>query len=273
MIKRQWREKPSLGTNLDYTHSLCPDYCWPFLGPQAIPQVLTRRYKPLNHGVSIYSGSQTWVPGRKYGYAVRHGADTDRIELVGPLEVNNVIPTGNSGFTILVTYRKTDTTLRASTGIGINGNLTSSDSMLLTLPYSDGNVYWRWGSVGPDDLTVSGLTFGDDIWVATTSPTGKQLWQNGMLRGSNTANVNRSSTSGWPYGFGSPAGFSNFADLADISLVMTWNRQLCAAEIREISLNPWQVFESHQIIGDSDAGIVVGVEQSYAFVDEIYLRN
>lgn len=242
-VTPRWTRKPDPGTDLDRDHVLCPDHCWPFLGPQGRPQLLARRTRVPTSTQVIYAGNQTIVPGRKYGWAVRHGSVSDQLRLADtPAAVDTIVPTGAGGFTVLIGYRKTDATARASTAIGIDGNLGSADSMLLCLPYSDSTAVWRWSSAGANDIIVASLTYGDDLWIATTGPRGMELWQNGLKRGSNAATPSRSATTG-SFTFGSPAGTPNFADLADLAVVMTWRRQLPAAAIRSLSINPWQVFQ------------------------------
>ncbi len=77
----RWTRKPDPGTGLDVCHPLCPDHCWPFLGPQAWAIDVGKRRgaisTPRLGGTSpsgLYTGSASIVPGRKYGLSVRFGA-------------------------------------------------------------------------------------------------------------------------------------------------------------------------------------------------------
>ena len=233
------------GTQLDVTHPNCPDYCWPFLSPQATAQCLARRIKlaaPTTLG-DIYAGSSSIVPGGKYGLSVRHGATTDNLRLtVDDSGAQQDAIVGSDQFTMMFAYRKTDATARASAAFGgLSGG--DGEAIGIRLPYNDGNIYFHYGFYA-NVLTVpvTGITFGDDLWVCNVGLRGMELWQNGILVGSNSNHPTRTS-SGATTHFACPAFASNQSDLADTAFVMTWNRQLTVAAIRHMSANPWQVFQ------------------------------
>jgi hypothetical protein len=238
--QHRWTRKPPPGTGLDINHPYCPDHCWPFLSSSNVVHCLTRSFHIATPNQTIWAGSQTMVPGRKYGLSVRHGANTDHLNLADtPAVVDSIVGFGG-GFTVLICYRKTDGTARAATAFGVDGALSGADCCLLLLPYSTGDAYWRYAASGANDVVCSGLTYGDDLWVATTGTRGMELWQNGLLRGSNSANPTRITAGSY---LGCPAGTPNWADLSDTALIMTWRRQLTRSAIRDLSVNPWQVFE------------------------------
>lgn len=252
VIHPRWVQKPIPGTDLDRTHPHCPDHCWPLLSPQGTAQCLAKAASlaaPTTRG-DIYTGSSAIVPGRKYGLSVRH-SNTDpfmRLTADDTNEVLKVLPS-SGGMTWMFAYRKLDTTARASATFGVqSGDSTPySERFSIFLPYnSPNNIYFYFGgnTEGVNQLSVaaSGITFGDDFWCFTTGPRGMEIWQNGLLRGSNTANPTRATAAGERLAL--PAyTTANGSDLADIALVMTWRRQLHPNVIRALAINPWQVFQ------------------------------
>lgn len=240
--------KPNPSTRLNILHPYCPDHCWPLLSPQMVsasvaggPQGLHKLNQlplPANASVHIY------VPGRKYGLSIRHTATTDITNLTDNFA--RVIP-ASGGHTFMIAYRKTDATLRASTAFGSNINSGTSWYQAL-LPYSDGNIYWRYGGTteGTSQLTIAsgGFTFGDDIWTFTTGPRGMEIWQNTLLRASNSGNATLDNTTSSPL-LRLPAGTAGgLSDNCDIGFIMSWRKQITKSAIRELVINPWQVFES-----------------------------
>jgi hypothetical protein len=114
------------------------------------------------------------------------------------------------------------------------------------VPFGDGVVYWDFGgfSEGSTRLSVSGLSFGDDIWVFTTGARGMEIWQNGVKRHSNTANPSRSaSTDTFYLGHGSGAAFT---DAVDANLFYFYQRQLSPEECRWISAEPYAMLAAPQ---------------------------
>lgn len=243
--------KPNSGTRLNFLHPYCPDHCWPLLSPQLVSASVVGGPPGLHKLGQLVTPSNvpvhTYVPGRKYGLSLRHSATTDITNLVEAADFPRVIP-ASGGHTFMFAYRKTDATLRASTAFGSQVNSGTSWYEAL-LPYSDANIYWRYGGTteGTSQLTVAsgGLTFGDDIWTFTTGPRGMEIWQNGILRGSNSGNATLDNTSSSPL-LRFPAGHAGAAsDLCDIGLIMSWRRQIPKSVIRELAVNPWQIFENY----------------------------
>jgi len=63
----------------------------------------------------------------------------------------------------------------------------------------DGNVYWDFGgtSTGTTRLAIAAGTLSDsDIWVFTTGDRGMEIWKNGLLFASNSANPTRTVADG-----------------------------------------------------------------------------
>ena len=85
---------------------------------------------------------------------------------------------------------------------GANGEFGLTDNSVTTrcgahVPFTDGTVYWDFGgaSTGATRLTASGLSFSAlDVWAFTTGPRGMEIWQNGILRASNSATPTRTAS-------------------------------------------------------------------------------
>lgn len=172
---------------------------------------------------------------RQTNGGVKLTSTSDKITLV---QSDQLLPLNT--VTVVIGSRKTDTTNRASCAFQVDSS-TSTTRLSAHLPYSDGTVYFDFGgfSNGSSRVTASGLTFGSDLWVFTTGPRGMEIWQNGILRASNSANPTRATTTAnWLLGTGALGG----ADLAEYDYLGLWNRQLSPTEIKQISSNPYSIF-------------------------------
>jgi len=186
-------------------------------------------------GTPEYSGN---IRGKVY----RFNATTAALAL---LSNGSSLPTGPC--TVTLHWRKTDATNRGSGAFGYNAEPSPFDARLgAHLPYSDGTVYWDYGGSGggANRLSVSGLTFGSDIWSFSTGARGMEVWQNGILRASNANNPTRGSLSAAWY-LNRHSGTDG--DLADCAFLYLHNRQLTSAEIIALYVNPWQLFAPQQM--------------------------
>jgi len=104
-----------------------------------------------------------------------------------------------------------------------------------------GGINWDYGgaTVGVTRLSVAGLTFSDDVWVFTTGARGMEMWQNGILRGSNAANPTRVNSANF---WGLFAGIIWSSDLAESGALLAYNRQLEVPEIQRLTIDPWTPF-------------------------------
>jgi len=258
LVAARWTVKPPPGTDLDRAHPLCPDHAWPILSPQGTAQALAR-HAPIKRpatGGDIYAGSSSIVAGGKYGLAVRHAATTDvmRCTTDDALEIDKIV--GKSGgFTLLIAHRKRDQTLRQAAVWGDNGTLNDSGNINFFAPFSDGVIYFRYGNPNTEGVnqlslngTAAGLVYGDDLWCCTTGPRGMEIWRNGILLASNTANPTRTTQTFSTARLAFPAATPNWSDMSDVAFVMTWRRQLAAAAVRALSINPWQVFQPATVL-------------------------
>ena len=170
--------------------------------------------------------------GSRGGTAVAHLAITDRVNFG---DATRILPVKNC--TILLGYQKRDTTLRASSALGVTSN-PANGACGVHLPYNDGVAYWdfKTTTVGDGRLTASGLTYGNDFWAFTIGTRGQEIWQNGVLRASNATNVTRTASSNdWQLGTHNTID----SDLANYWMVAVFHQQLPQDQIKLISAMPF----------------------------------
>lgn len=184
---------------------------------------------------STWTSAVGWATTRRgVGIATTAGGVNAPVDLVA--SDMTVLPT--TAATVLLGYRKRDTTYRATCAFGLDGNATASTWFDALVPYADGNVYWDFGGAtsGSTRLVVSGLTFGDDLWAFTAGARGMEVWQNGLLRGSQAAAATRAQ-SGLPLALGQHVTVT--ADYAEWWLFAVWQRQLAPAAIQALAVDPF----------------------------------
>lgn len=153
--------------------------------------------------------------------------------------------------TVMMIYRKNDSTNRNTTHFGANQDSPSSAVRCdLTAPFSDGNVYWDFGgtSAGTSRLSfVAGsLIQSRSVLVATAgsgdkSAVGMSLWHNGVKKASHTGVVPSRAASSQPLVVNG-ADLTSGADLAEYEAIYVWNRALSDDEIIELSSSPYSMW-------------------------------
>jgi len=172
----------------------------------------------------------------------------------GYLAVDGVISfPGNGDRTIILPYRKTDSTLRQSCAFSNDFVLGGNVPRFLNarIPYSDGNVYWAFGgATAPNVVVVSGLTFGTDVWAFTGGSQGMSVWQNGKRVGGHSTPVTRTVAGGWRLGRPNQEGFTPDwgNDLGQYwAPLWVFARILSGAEIIQLSMDPWGPLRSAEL--------------------------
>lgn len=229
--------KPAYGTPLNTSHALANGLigCW----------ILNENTgTTINNLIGPAATSMTgsvWATGANSVPVLRHDTTTDRTALFAS---SASLPTQTVSI-VLVKYRKTDGTNRASAAFGtVSAAENSTDSVRFYCPYTNGNSYFDWGGSGSTNrCQANGLTHGDDTWVLTAGSRGLQIWQNGNLRQTNATYVPATharvaGSVAFNLG-GSHTGISS--DLADYEAVLIYNRQLTTDEIASITSNPYQM--------------------------------
>lgn len=222
---------------------------------------------PLDEG----SGSPRLYIGPTFAASAISGAGTDRLVTVtgakwnprpgsnfgtskwgGPtisfLAITDFLNLGvNTDFipldqaTIIIGYRKRDTTARLA---GLFGVASNTAAHLCNMDMTTGGAVRIWWAQAVT-LSVSGLALGDDVWAMSVGPTrGAELWQNGVLVGSASYPGNRTgNTNNFHIGDGN-AFWDNGSDLADISFCYVFPRQISQEDIRFISADPFCFYDS-----------------------------
>lgn len=231
---RWGRQKPPPGTPL--LPSALLQRC---TGLWTLDDIAAAAPRNLITGVSFagafgFASAGVGVTHRGAGLVTTAAAGSNVAALSLVADSSTILPT--SECTVVLGYRKKDTTARTTSAFGVNTG-TTGPRCAIHLPYSDGTVYWDFGGTsGTTRLSVGGLSFGDDLWVFSTGPSGMQIWQNGALRASNASNATRTADTNALY-LGRAASFG--ADAAEWWLAGVWQRQLSTAEVQTITDAPW----------------------------------
>jgi len=144
-----------------------------------------------------------------------------------------------NGATIVVHKQKTDGTNRNAT---IFGNVAGVAAAICRLyaPDASGNAVFEFGgNTGTNELSISGLTFGDDVWVCRAGTRGLYVWQNGVLVGSSSTPVTFSNnTTTWRWN----GGVSTSSDLCRSKVMLTFDRELSDQDALLLSRDPLAPF-------------------------------
>lgn len=134
--------------------------------------------------------------------------------LVAAMATDIPLPTGPA--TVVLHYKRLDGTNRAAGAVGLQWTGNHANNFGVTLPWSDGVIYFDYGGFaeGSTRLSMSsaGLTFGDDVWVFTTGARGMEIWQNGIKRASNGGNPTRTAAASYWGLFSTSIYASDFAE-------------------------------------------------------------
>lgn len=162
--------------------------------------------------------------------------------LVNVRQTDVPLPTA-SACSIVLHYRKTDTTNRNTLAFGTGPANNVSDYLLAKIPDNTGAVLWYYGGAvaGTTLLSIGGLTVTDNVWVFTVGPRGMEIWQDGIRRASNAATPTRTNSSGQFWGLFGGLGVLA-SDAAESGCVLVYDRQLEVAEIAALSIDPWTPF-------------------------------
>ena len=148
----------------------------------------------------------------------------------------------SGGFTMLLSMRY-GAALGTGQGAGIIG-LGGSLSIRATAYLGEtGVVHFDYGGATDGVTRVSAAVATADAGVAryvfSTGPRGMEIWRNGRLIASNSANPTRTVGS---ENFGVGDCYGGTSGNADYPLISAWTQQLSAEHCRAYSQNPWQLF-------------------------------
>lgn len=214
--------------------------CIPFFEKSGTKARNLGRYGPSCDGV--FTGTPAWNK-QKFGSSVQYAAVTDYINLG-----TKVSTTITADVTCLIIRKKDDSTNRGSVGFYTAYTL-ATNRFGAHLPFSDGNVYWQYGgSAGNNSLSASGLSFStSDVWVFTIGVRGSEIWQNGILRASNTAATGITRTAEAINFQINRQDVNSTGDLATDSAFYVWDRQLSMREIAVMSTYPFIIFKNFSL--------------------------
>jgi hypothetical protein len=226
---------------------------WPYISLSPTPGAPGNKNDPFREGMD--QGMHVLAGDGLRGRTARVAAASTFAGVAGPLV--NVwgpsvpLPTGPAS--VVLHYRRLDTTNRASGAFGHGQTGGTASYLGCALPWSDGVVYWEYGgtTAGVTRLTVSGLTYGDDVWAFTTGSRGMEIWQNGIRRAANGANPTRTNANDY-WGLFSHAIYAS--DHAESGCILLYNRQLELDEIQALTVDPWTPFRPSRRVRYGVAG-------------------
>lgn len=220
--------KPPAGVQLDRGHPLAQGLVFlvPFNEGAGVPRDLVRGL------AGAPAGAPTWG-GSTHGVAVKRSATT-QLWNFGP---SDWLPTTSA--TILFIRRKADVTLRDAVAWTVN-DAAAGTLCRAYLPFSDGVAYFDFGGIsGANRLTASGLSYPTLVeqWALVAGKRGSAIYRNGVLVGSQSTTVTRTSTtSDWI------VGRALGSDLEDVLLVGVLNVEWTAAQVQAWSAQPYAMF-------------------------------
>lgn len=159
------------------------------------------------------------------------------------VDASSFLPTTECTIVLQKRRRDGNTSFQAASDLGLQSTSTTAERLGLHAPWSDGTLYFNFGgtTTGTTQVAVAGLTYGDDVFICTTGPRGMEVWQNGLLVGSNAATPTRSaSTESW--GIGENGAGLLKPDNANYGCVLLYDRQLSPGAIKRLSRDPWTPF-------------------------------
>lgn len=238
-LKRPWTRQPQFPAAI-HPELREPRIVW--TGSSAYrPQPATGMPTVLDDGSPPLSvGTQ----GIQFSANAGNGA---RVEFTSSAET---IFRDTSRATIAMVRRHRDTTARALQTIGYLQTGAPTNRVLLSAPYSDGNVYWDFGNLTTGRLSVAWGTKTTDwhtLVVVAGPGKGREIWRNGVRLASN-GNTAVCTPTGRQFCLGSVP-FLAYGDNEDVALCVVSNAEWSNSEIVAWSQNPWgRSFAPQQII-------------------------
>ncbi len=224
--------KPGLGAGIDWGHPLAQGLigCWIINEGQWKLFDLVSRMPSSTSPETSDSGWQ-WASGPR-GITVRK---TTFSGIAGVQLVPATFLPTQGPFSAALRYRKLDTTNRNSGCFGADTGGASGKRCGTHLPYSDGNVYWDFGT---NRLSYAPASVADNSWVFTTGPSGMGIYRNGVLEASNGTNGTRTANSSSEYfRLGTHSGEGT--DIAEWNYCYVYARQLTASEALWLHEEPY----------------------------------
>jgi hypothetical protein len=238
--QRGWGlQKPPCGTPIAAAHPLAPNVmaCLFNGGGKNSVTIDSVANRLLTNSSSVAS-----VPSRYAQNALLLAAgDTTPVVTAG----DAFVPT--AAVTVIVGYRKTDTTKRASSAFGVNNSSLATERCGCHLPYSDGTIYWDFGSIsGTGRLTWAGWAVDTlpHIWAFTSGSRGQEIWLDGVLKASaGTSQTRVAAGNNFTIGADN-GGTAQPADNAQYEFFYMYSAQLPPSAIVWIAQQPFAMFAS-----------------------------
>lgn len=194
--------------------------------------LITGQYNP--------AGSGSLIAATPNGMALIHDANTDYTDFITSTAD---LPTSDT--TVVMWMRRRISGAPATSGISENFGTRMSSATVGSrfgghIPFTDSKVYWDFGGATEGATRLSAAWTPDDrlhCWAFSTGAQGMQIWIDGELLGSNTANPTRTNTnvSAWGFGRHDRTGGSAGSAVQDVLMVGLTRTQLPSAVAARIT--------------------------------------
>lgn len=222
LILPRGSQKPGQGATVNWAHPFARGLtlCLPFFEGQW--QANTAGNATLHAIWGAVARSTVITQGVKAIWDSNVEGNALAIQDTGSLNFSYVLPA--NGGTIAIVRRKRDTTLRNGCLVG-DGN-TSSSGVQLLCPFSDGNIYWRFGGAGNQLVVAQSWNTQIDRMVFTAGFNGTAIWRNGRKIASSATAVTSTPTTSMSINGGGVTG-----DIQDLNFAWfvnyPWSDALC----------------------------------------------
>jgi len=237
--KIPWLIQPQYPVGIDRSNPLSAGLTEVYVPLSVTNRTLIRGYNP-----TVAAGVITREVGA-LGLNIALSSATDNLGLIIAGDGDDIFPSATDA-TVFVIRRSKDTTARATTLFGYDGTGTGPDRVLAHAPFSDGNIYWDFGSADATNRISAPYTKStgiDYLVFIAGGGKGREIWRNGTKIAGDTAKTGSRAATAANFRIGAVQVAAARADDEDVYLFGTANRAWSDTEIKSWFARPWQIFQ------------------------------
>lgn len=238
-LKKTQNIQPNGGINLDYSNNLVNGIVDLYLPLSVLNKTIVKNITPsLNVGSVV---SSTGVNGKNITLST---ATNSGVTIAS--DADALFPSDSA--TIFIIRRSLDTTNRISALFGYDGNGTGTDRVLSHAPYTDGNIYFDFGSDNASNRISAPFVKSantDYLVFVAGGGKGREIWRNGVKIASDKSKTGIRAQTASAFRVGA----TSFApsDNEEIYLFGVSREAWSDSAIKSWSINPWQIFKSKSL--------------------------
>lgn len=123
-------------------------------------------------------------------------------------------------------------------GFAIGDQNTATGEWGINLPFGDSTVYV---AIGTGTMNQAGRTWGrTEVWMLTNGPAGGNLWADGVRVATMAEATRAAVTTSW--GIGQHSTETTTSNAAEVSLFVTWSREVTSGEVASLTADPYAMF-------------------------------